>query len=258
MTDEAAVSGDLDREPKRGRGEMTIIEHLEELRRRLFKVVIAFVISSVAAWLLYDSILSVLVQPLKDLPETDRILSGGKLVFQAPQEPFFVRLKVTAYVGFVLALPVTLWQLWRFVTPGLYAREKRFAILFVIGSVVLFAGGVLFAFALLPQALTILFSFAGTEAVILPRASEYLSFVLLLALAFGLTFEMPVVLLALALAGVITSRTLRRGRRIAWVAITILAAVVTPTQDPYTLVVMALPLVLLYEVTVLVARLLKR
>lgn len=240
------------------RGEMTLIEHLEELRSRLFKVVIAFVIGSIIAWFLYNRILGFLVQPLKDLPNADQIITGGRLIFTAPQEPFFVRLKVTAFAGIVLALPVILWQLWRFVTPGLHKKEKRYALPFVIVSLVLFAGGVWFAFALFPQALRILFGFAGTETVILPRASEYLSFVLLLIFAFGITFEMPLVLLSLTLAGVLSTATLRKGRRAAWIIIAIVAAVVTPTQDPYTMMLMAVPLVLLYELTILIARLFKR
>lgn len=235
-----------------------MIEHLEELRARLFKVVLAFVIGSIIAWFLYNRIVGVLVQPLKDLPNAEQILSKGKIVFTAPQEPFFVRLKVTAFAGIVLALPVILWQLWRFVTPGLHKKEKRYALPFVLVSLFLFAGGVWFAFALFPQALRILFSFAGTETVILPRASEYLSFVLLLIFAFGITFEMPLVLFSLTLAGVLSTATLRKGRRAAWIIIAIVAAVVTPTQDPYTMMLMAVPLVLLYELTILIARLFKR
>lgn len=237
---------------------MTLIEHLEELRSRLFKVVAAFVVGSIVAWFFYNQILGFLVEPLKHLPNADQILTGGRLVFQAPQEPFFIRLKVTAFAGLVLALPVILWQLWRFVTPGLHKKEKRYALPFVFVSLLLFAGGVWFAFTLFPQALRILFGFAGTETVILPRASEYLSFVLLLILAFGITFEMPLILFSLTLAGVLSTATLRKGRRAAWIIIAVVAAVVTPTQDPYTMMLMAVPLVLLYELTILIARLFKR
>jgi sec-independent protein translocase protein TatC len=248
----------VDGAARREAGEMTLIEHLEELRSRLFKVVIAFTIGSIVAWFLYNWILGFLVEPLKNLPDSDRILSGGKLVFQAPQEPFFVRLKVTAFAGFVLALPVTLWQLWKFITPGLYAKEKKYALPFVLVSLILFAAGVAFALMLFPQALRVLLGFAGTETVILPRAQEYLSFILLLIVAFGATFEMPLILLALTIAGVLSTQTLKKGRRAAWIGIAIGAAVITPTQDPLTMMMMAVPLALLYEATILVARLLKR
>lgn len=237
---------------------MSLIEHLEELRGRLFKMAIAFAAASVLSWILYDQVLQLLVEPLKQLPESQQIISGGKLIFTAPQEAFFVRLKVTAFSGFVLALPVILWQIWRFIAPGLYAKEKRYAIPFVFSAVSLFGAGIAFAFAILPQALRVLLQFAGTEIVLLPRASEYLSFVLLLAVAFGLSFQMPLVLVSLTLVGAISTQTLRRRRRVAWILILIAAALVTPTQDPYTLMLMSVPLALLYEATILIARIVKR
>lgn len=239
-------------------GGMSLIEHLEELRARLLKMLLAFLGASAVSWFFYNRILDILVRPLTRLPEADKIISGGQLIFTAPQEAFFVRLKVVAFAGFVFSLPVILWQLWRFVTPGLYANEKKWALAFAVSSIGLFAGGVAFAFALLPQALRVLLGFAGEHIVLLPRASEYLSFVMLLIVAFGAAFELPLVLLSLTLARVLSTRTLRRGRRVAWLVILILAAVVTPTQDPYTLMLMAVPLALLYEATILVARLFKR
>lgn len=234
------------------------MEHLEEFRARLFKMLIAFVAGSAIAWFVYDSILGFLITPLQNLPVADQILSGGKLVFTAPTEAFFIRLKVTAFAGFVLALPVILWQTWRFVAPGLYGHEKRYAVPFVFAAMALFAGGIWFAFASLPRALEILASFAGTELVLLPRAAEYLSFVMLLVAAFGFAFEFPLVLLALTLVGVVSSATLRRGRRVAWVVVLIVAAGITPTQDPITMTMMAVPLIVLYESTILVARILKK
>lgn len=237
---------------------MTLIEHLEELRGRLLKMVLAFAAAAIAAWFLYDRILGLLIEPLKNLPVAGRILSGGKLIFTAPTEAFFVRLKVTAFAGLVIALPVILWQAWRFVTPGLHRQERRYGLAFVLASMVLFAGGAAFAFISLPKALEILSGFAGEELVLLPRAAEYLSFVLLLVGAFGLAFEFPLALLALTLVGVLTSRSLRKGRRFAWIAILIAAAAITPTQDPITLILMSVPLALLYEATILAARAMKR
>ncbi|MBW3588875.1 MAG: twin-arginine translocase subunit TatC [Actinobacteria bacterium] len=240
------------------RSEMTIIEHLEELRTRLFKMVIAFVLGSGLSWFLYDAFLEILISPLQGLPESGQIITDGKLIFTSPTEAFFIRLKVTAFAGFVLALPVILWQIWRFVTPGLHKHEKRYAVPFVAASMGLFVGGVYFSFLMLPQALAILTSFAGTELVLLPRAADYLSFVLLLIGAFGLAFEFPLVLLSLTLVGVLDSRKLSRGRKFAWLGMLFASAIITPTQDPITMSLMAVPLILLFEATVLIARLMKR
>lgn len=244
--------------PENPSGEMSLIEHLEELRVRLFKTVVAYVLGCVVAWFLYSRVLALLIDPLEKLPVADQILQDGQLIYTAPTEAFFIRLKVTAFTGLVLALPVALWQLWRFVTPGLYRHERRYALPFVVTSLALFALGVLTALVSLPKALEVLTDFAGTELVLLPRASDYLSFVLLLVAAFGFSFEFPIILLGLTLAGALTSEKLRKARRVAWVVILIVAAVITPTQDPITLSIMAFPLGLLYEGTIVVARMLKR
>ena len=244
--------------PESPSGEMTLMEHLEELRGRMFKIVLAYALACVAAWFLYSRVLAVLIDPLSKLPIADQILEDGQLIYTAPTEAFFIRLKVTAFTGLVFSLPVILWQLWRFVTPGLHRHERRYALPFVVVSLFLFVLGVLTAFLSLPKALEVLTGFAGTELVLLPRASDYLSFVLLLVAAFGFSFEFPIILLGLTLVGVLSSAKLRKARRVAWVIILIVAAIITPTQDPITLVIMSVPLGLLYEGTILVARLMKR
>lgn len=237
---------------------MSLLEHLEELRSRLIKIVLAFALLSIASWFFYDLFLGFLVRPLERLPESDLLIEKGKLITTAPPEALFIRLKVTAFAGVVLALPVILWQVWRFVTPGLYRHEKRYAVPFVAVSLMLFAAGCALALYTLPKTLDVLVSLAGSDFVLLPRASEYLSFILLLVVAFGLTFEIPLALVFLALAGVISSRSLKRARRYAWVGALALSAVVTPTQDPFTMMVLAVPLGILYEATILTVRLMKR
>jgi sec-independent protein translocase protein TatC len=239
-------------------GEMSLVEHLEELRTRLFKVVLAYAVACLVAWFFYSDILELLIRPLAKLPVADQILRDGELIYTAPTEAFFIRLKVTAFAGFALSLPVMLWQAWRFVTPGLHPHEKRYAVPFIVASMALFAVGILTAFASLPKALNVLTSFAGTELVLLPRAAEYLSFVLILIAAFGFAFEFPIALLALTLVGVLTSASLRKARRMAWVILLVVAAVITPTQDPITLALLAVPLGILYEATILTARLMKK
>lgn len=247
-----------DVQPAEQLGGMSLMEHLEELRSRLIKSAIAFVGGVVAAWFAYGPILEALILPLKRLDVADQIITDGQLIFTAPTEAFFVKLKVVAFSGLVIALPIILWQVWRFITPGLYKNEKRYALPFVFISMLLFGAGASFAYYTLPKALEILTAFGGTELVLLPRAAEYLSFVLVLIAGFGIAFELPLILLALTLVGVIGTETLRRGRRVAWVVILVIAAIITPTGDPITLMIMSVPLALLYEATILATRLIRR
>jgi sec-independent protein translocase protein TatC len=237
---------------------MSLMEHLEELRARLIKAVAAYAIACVVAWFVYSPILHLLTRALSRLSVAKQILRNGELIYTAPTEAFFIRLKVTAFAALILALPVILWQAWRFVMPGLHPNEKRYALPFIVISMGLFALGGFTAYFTLPQALQWLTSLAGSELVLLPRASEYLSFVMLMIAAFGFAFEFPIALLALTMVGVLTSRKLRKGRRIAWVVILIIAAVITPTQDPITMTLLAIPMGILYEATVVTARLMKR
>ncbi|MFN2609410.1 MAG: twin-arginine translocase subunit TatC [Actinomycetota bacterium] len=238
---------------------MTVIGHLTELRSRLIKALLAFFVMSVVAWFLYEPILHLLIAPISKLPESARILSKGKLIYTSPVEPLFIRLKVTSFAGLVLSLPVVLWQLWRFVTPGLRSNEKRYALPFVMSALTLFALGAVLAILTMPAALLFLSKLApSTTFDFLPKASEYLSFVLLLVVAFGASFEFPIVLVFLALVGIIDSRKLRKSRGLALVLVLVVAAVVTPTQDPFTQVALSVPMYLLYEATIVTVRLMKR
>lgn len=239
-------------------GGMTIIEHLDELRSRIIKMLVAFLVAAVVAWFAYNPILAFLISPLRHLPQVAKIIRGsGTLIVTSPTEPLFIRLKVVSFSALALALPVVLWQLWRFIAPGLYANEKRYAVPFVGSALGLFVAGVALAFWTLPTALHFLTAFSGSNIELLPRASEYLSFVMLLIIAFGVAFEFPLLLLAFSLMGVIPSRKLRDWRRPAWVLILVIAGFLTPAQDPITQVLLAVPMAILYEGTILVARILK-
>lgn len=235
-----------------------MMEHLEELRTRLIKVVIGFVVGALVCWFLYESILDLLVEPLRRLALADELLADGELIVTGPTEALGVRLKVTAFGGAVLSLPIAMWQLWRFVTPGLYSHEKRSGAAFVIVGVLLFAAGAGVAALVLPTALEILVGFGGPDLLLIPRASEYLSFVMILVIAFGASFEFPLVLLALTFLRILTPASLRRGRRLAWIVMLLASAVITPTQDPITMVLLAVPLAALYEATILAASLIAR
>lgn len=230
---------------------MTVVEHLGELRTRLIWSLAAFLVLSVVAFVFYDPIFDFIIRPLCSLPAEKLGPQGCKLIQTTPLEGFQVRLKLTAMVGLILASPVWLYQLWAFIVPGLTAREKKYAIPFVASSLTLFAIGTTFSYLLMPTGLRVLIGLGGEGLVAFLRADGYINFVGLMLIAFGLTFELPLILLFLGLAGVITVETLRRHRKSAIVGIAALAAIVTPSQDPYTMLAMAIPLWILFELTIL-------
>jgi sec-independent protein translocase protein TatC len=243
-------------------GAMTLVEHLEELRRRLFISLGAIVLGSAVGWFLYNPLLNLMTNPFCDwvrtLPEAQRPPAGCRLLATGPIDPVMVKLKVVAILGLFLALPVVLYQLWAFIVPGLTKRERRMAIPFVASSLLLFALGAFVAYLTLPKALGFLLGFAGPNVTPYLTANSFLSFVLLVALAFGLTFEFPIILIFLTLVGVLSTARLRSWRRMAILIISIAAAVITPSADPYSMLAMMLPMVLFYEVAIIVGRLMKK
>ena len=235
-----------------------LLERLGELRNRLFRATVALAVACVVVWFFYTPILALLVQPLKSLPGASGVVSRGKLVFTGPAEAFSVRLRVVAFIGGALSSPVILWQLWQFVASGVKGRSTRYASVVVASAMILFLAGGAVAFLFVNPALHLFLWLGGSRVVLVPSAAEYLSFLMLLIVAFGLTFEYPLVLLALVLAGVMSSRQLRAKRRVAYFALIVVSAVVTPTVDPITPFALAIPLGLLYEGTILLSRAMKR
>ena len=231
---------------------MPLVDHLAELRRRLIISVLALVGGAIVGFILFDPILSLLVRPYTEAT------GNTEFVFFDPLEAFATRLKVAAWSGAFLASPIVLWQLWRFITPGLHKNEKRFAIPFIVSSILLFALGGMVALFTFETALRFLVGMGGDTLTPLFSASKFLSFMILMIIAFGIAFEFPVLLVFLELAGVVSSRKLRSWRRPALVIIVALAAVITPSQDPYSLFMMVLPMYLFYEGAILVGRLLKK
>jgi sec-independent protein translocase protein TatC len=245
---------------------MSIVEHLTELRRRLVISVVSVGLASILGFVFFEEIFGLFKEPycdaLRDLPNIappDALSGGGcKLYIGEVGAAFLIRIKVALFTGLAVALPIVLYQLWRFVTPGLTKRERRLTFPFVIASVFLFAGGGWLAYVTLPKALSFLLGFAGQDITPLITIDKYVSFLILVIVAFGLSFEFPILLIFLAAARVITTAQLRSWRRYAYMGVVIAAAVITPSQDPYTMLGMAVPLVLFYELSILVARLLKR
>jgi sec-independent protein translocase protein TatC len=234
---------------------MTVFEHLGELRRRLMISIVAVVVAGTVVFIFAPEIISWLIQFYNDSAPKG---TPDKFIFTGPLDAFATRLKIATYGGIVLALPVWLWQLWRFITPGLNPKEKRYAVPFVLTSIVLFILGGIVALFTLEPALNFLLNIGGSDLKPLLTADRYISLVALMIVAFGLSFEFPVVLMFLLLARVITTRQLRQWRRWAVVAIVVFAAVITPSQDPYSLFAMAIPMYVFYEAVIIIGRLLKR
>ena len=238
-----------------GGGQMTVVEHLTELRRRIiWSIVVVAGTASLCYWFSPEIIKFF----LKYYTEATDRGSANTFVFTGPLDAFVTRLKVATYGGIVLALPFLLWQLWRFITPGLNPKEKKYAVPFLSASIVLFLLGAVVAMITLPEALHFLLNVGGQEQRPLLTADKYIGLVALMLLAFGLAFEFPVLLVFLLIARVITTAQLRSFRRWAIVLIFVFAAVITPSQDPYSLFFMAIPMCLFYEASIVIGRILKR
>lgn len=231
---------------------MPVVEHLAELRRRLFVSLAAVVLAGIAVFVLYERVLEVLTEPYCEILPPGRSCT---LVITSPLEGFSARLKVAGYGGLLLAAPVVLLQLWRFVTPGLHPHEKRYAVPFVLASTLLFLAGTVVAVLTFPRALEFLIEVSGEQVVTLFSPEKYVSFLLKVILGFGIAFEFPIVLVFLQLAGVVSSRRLLRSWRYAVVLIFAIAAVITPSQDPWSLLAMAGPMSLFYFAAIGVGRL---
>lgn len=240
---------------------MTLFEHLAELRTRLFRAALALALGTAVGYALFEPVFAFLIDPYCGLPQALR--PGGEegecaVAAFGVLDAFSVRIKTSVVLGLFIGGPVIFYQLWRFVAPGLTGREKRYAIPFVFGSQVLFGAGLVFAAFIIPQGLRVLLSMGGPQIAPLLGAHQYLSFVLTTAVAFGLVFELPLVLTFLSLTGAVTARGLRRFRPYAIVIAAIGAAVITPTTDPVTMLAMMGPMVLFYEGSILVAWLIER
>lgn len=241
---------------------MTLTEHLAELRTRIIRAGLAVVIGAIVIIAFYDDVLNFLAQPYNDLcdrkDESFCAPPGERINAFSPTEGISVRIRVGMYGGIILALPVILWQIWRFVVPALEAKEKKYAIPFVLSSVILFCAGATLAYFSVGQALEFLIGWAGASVNEVFGVDKYISLVGLMIFAFGIGFLLPVLLVFLQLVGVVTPRTLLGGWRYAIVGIFCLAALITPSGDPVTLMTLSAPMILLYFVAVLIGWLMAR
>lgn len=237
-------------------GHMSLIDHLRELRNRIVKVAIAVVVGMLVAWIFYPSIFAFLRHPYCAFMATQD--EPCRLVALDPLEPLTFRLQVATYGGIFLAAPVTFYQMWRFIAPGLYRNERRYAAMFVGSSLVLFFAGAAVAYATMPTALSFLLKIGGDNIENLTRISPYITFLLFTMLAFAAGFQFPILLFFLQITGLVQPETLTKHRREAIVAITALAALLTPSVDPISMFALAIPMYLLYETSIVAARIVKR
>lgn len=242
--------------------EMTLWEHLAELRTRLFKAALGFAAAFVVGFSLNDLVATVLTDPYCSLPpEVRGGLGDGKecqLIFTNVMGAFVVRLKSAMVVAVTFGGPIVFYQLWAFIVPGLKSREKKYAAPFVILSQLLFLAGAAFSLFIIPRGLEFLLQFADERFVPLLDADSYLTFLIRTMVAFGIAFEYPLIVAILVLMGIVTHAQLKEYRRHAFFASFVAAAVITPSQDPFTMSVMALPLAVFYELCIVFARLVEK
>jgi len=243
-----------DEEEELDESAMSLVDHLEELRWRIFKSIIAVVVGAIAAFFFRVQIMTFLTWPL---PKTADQIGKGKLIVTGLAEGFTVFLKLSLAAGILIAIPVILYQIWAFVAPGLYDREKKTAVPFIFVGIVLFLVGISLGYIVLQYPVQWLVNFASDSFTELVAADSYFTFVAFFLLAFGIVFEIPLVLTFLAQLGLVTSQTLRRKRPTAHIGMWIAATFLTPGADFYSPIILGVAMSFLYELTIVFIRITK-
>ncbi|WP_346012235.1 twin-arginine translocase subunit TatC [Streptomyces sp. SID3343] len=255
-------SGPKQKKIKDAEGRMPLMEHLRELRNRLVKALLAIIAVTLIAAAYYKDVGAFLVQPvcdLKNVKGTGTTSCGnGVLVQRGVLSPFSMALKISLTTGIVLAAPVWLYQLWAFLAPGLHKNEKKYTLGFVGVGFPLFLAGAYFSYWILPHALEVLTDFTLSDASSQIEVDDYLNFVIRMVVVFGIACELPLVLIMLNLGGVVTARQLAGWWRWVVMGIFVFGAVATPTTDPITMMLLAVPITILYLVALIVAWLVDR
>jgi len=224
---------------------MPLLEHLEELRKRIIRSIIALTVGVVLSFVFKSYLLQILVVPL----------NGKELITLSPTESFMTVLKVAGYAGMILASPVIIYQTWAFVAPGLRSKERRVVYFASFFTTILFLIGIIFAwYVVLPRGLDFLLNYQADYFNQQLQADQYFSFVTMFLLGFGIIFETPVMILTLARLGIVNTRMLKKNRKYAVLIGAILSAALTPGQDIFSMLMMAIPFLLLFEVSVLASR----
>jgi sec-independent protein translocase protein TatC len=242
-------SGQVDAE-----GRMPLMDHLRELRNRLIKAMLALLIGTIIGWIVFNPVWDFLKEPYCSLPASHALEKDKcTLVVNGIFSAFFLRLKIGFIIGMVISSPIWLYQLWAFVAPGLYKKERRWTYVFLGAAVPLFFIGVTLAYVTVDKGLSLFLGFTPPDVAALITVDHYLGYVLAMLLIFGLTFELPLFVVVLNLAGVLTSARIRKSQRMIVFGIFVFAAVATPSADPFTMLALALPTVLLFEIAAALA-----
>lgn len=227
---------------------MPLLDHLRELRKRVFRASVAILLASVAGWVFYNTIITTLATPVCDLKAAQEsgAESCGALYISGVLGPLNLQIKVALLSGVIMSAPMWLYQLWAFIAPGLHRKEKRNTVFFIAAATPFFAAGATLGYLILPMAIKVLFGFTPNALGNLVRFDDYLDFVLRIILIFGLAFELPIFLLTFNLIGFLRGETILKPWR-GWVfAIVLFTAAFSPTADPLTMMLLAVPLIILY------------
>ena len=247
----SAAPGDAD-EPESfddSGAKMSFLEHLDELRKRLIYIVYSLLAGCAVAFIFIGRIFDFVMRPMQAV-----LGPGGHLQFTSGAEPFMLHIKIAFLVGVFVASPLILWQVWKFIAPGLYSHEKKFAIPFVVMSTFFFVSGGLFAhYVAFPWTWAFFGSFATDYMKFVPKVDEAFSMYTRMILAFGVVFEMPTLVFVLARLGLVTARLLIRYFKYAFLAIFVVAAVISPGGDIPSQLILAVPMLLLYALSILIA-----
>jgi sec-independent protein translocase protein TatC len=242
-------------------GTMTLFEHLRELRYRLVVSILAIIVGMVVAWFFRYDLLDILQRPYFQAIEALKVRHPDavtSLVNINLTSPLTLSLKVSALAGAIVTAPFWLYQLWAFIVPGLLAKEKKWALIFIAAATPMFLGGVIVAYFVLPKAITVLLSFTQSGVTNLQDINAYLSFLLRLMVVFGLGFLIPLVVLMLNIVGVITAKQMAKYRSLVIFGTFVFGAVATPSTDPFSMLAIAAPMALLFLAAELIARILDR
>ncbi|MET9246501.1 twin-arginine translocase subunit TatC [Nonomuraea sp. NPDC003709] len=228
-------------------GRMPLMEHLRELRNRLLIAAAAVVVGIIIGWIFFDPVWAFIKEPFCETPQAQQLRVGEcTLTYGGIFQSFFLTLKVSAMVGVVVSSPVWLYQVWAFVTPALYRNEKRYSIAFLGLAIPLFLIGAFLAYVIMDTSLAILLGFAPSDTVAIIQIDEYVSYVLIMLVIFGISFELPLLLVFLNIIGVLPHATVKKYRRWVIFSMFVFGAVITPGGDPLTMMALAMPMIVLY------------